>query len=111
MEFGDCLKALRLKNDLTLRDLSKLVSLGYPYLSDIENNKKPAPNDRSLLCIASALSLNKSEQMDFFDSAAKSKSKKDNDFHLPADISFYIINNKDEIANIRKKILLNSSEK
>lgn len=111
MKFGNCLKTLRSKNNLTLRDLSKMVNLSYSYLSDIENNKKAAPNDKSLLRIASVLNLNESEQIVFFDSAAESKSGKNNDYHLPADISYYITNNKDERASIRKKILFNSSRK
>ena len=44
MRFGDYLKSIRLRKDLTLRELSTSVNLGYSYLSEIENNKKSAPN-------------------------------------------------------------------
>ena len=56
--------------------MSELVNLGYSYLSDIENDKKPAPNDKSVLLMADILHLSENERIAFFDSAAFSKDNK-----------------------------------
>lgn len=91
MRFGDFLKFFRVQRGMTLRDLSSKVNLGFPYLCDIENNRKAAPNDMALLKIASILKLSVSEKAEFFDLAAESKRNIDkNNFHIPADIGEYI---------------------
>lgn len=102
---------MRTKKGLTLRDLSKRIKLGHAYLSDIENNRKPAPNDKALIKMATIFELNSLERELFFDSAVLSKSEKDlNNFYLPADISLYIIEN-DAIKNtIRKNIKENVTD-
>lgn len=96
MRFGDYLKSIRIRKNLTLRELSARVNLGYSYLSDIENNKKSAPNDQAILLLADILNLNARERVLFFDAAAKSKQGIDkSNFHIPADIGEYIsLNNK-----------------
>lgn len=81
--------------------MSELVNLGYSYLSDIENGKKPAPNDKSVLLMADILHLSEDERIAFFDSAAFSKDKDKNNFHIPVDISVYIISNEDIKSQIR----------
>lgn len=101
MDFGAILKQKRIQNHFTLRRMAELVGLGYSYLSDIENGKKPAPNDKSVLLMADILNLSEAEKIEFFDSAAFSKSNDKNNFHLPADISEYIVNNENLKSQIR----------
>ena len=105
MRFGDYLKTMRIRKNLTLREVSTIVNLGYSYLSDIENNKKSAPNDQAILLLADILNLNARERVMFFDAAAKSKQGTDkNNFHLPADVSEYISLNDKVKAEVRNNI-------
>lgn len=105
MRFGDYLKSIRIRKNLTLRELSTSVNLGYSYLSEIENNKKSAPNDRALLLLADVLNLNARERVVFFDAAAKSKQGIDkNNFHIPADIGEYISLNKKAKLELRNNL-------
>lgn len=101
MDFGTLLKQKRMQNNLSLRRLSELVNLGYAYLSDIENCKKPAPNDMAVLLLADILKLSESERITFFDAAAYSKRNDKNNFHVPVDISEYISNNETIKTQIR----------
>ena len=107
MKFGDYLKMLRIRKNLSLRDLADKVNLSFSYLCDIENNRKSAPNDKSLLLLANVLCLNNYERDAFFDKAAETKKMVDeNNFHLPADIGQYIVFNdrvKTNLRNIIKK--------
>lgn len=103
MDFGTLLREKREQNNISLRQLSELVSLGYSYLCDIENGKKPAPNDKSVLLLSKVLDLNYDEQIEFFESAAFSKSKDDSNFHIPVDIGEYIISNEEVKSEIRHK--------
>lgn len=105
MRFGDYLKTMRIRQNLTLRELSTRVNLGYSYLSDIENNKKSAPNDQALLLLADSLNINARERVVFFDAAAKSKQGIDkNNFHIPADIGEYISSNDKVKTELRNNI-------
>lgn len=105
MRFGDYLKSMRIRKNLTLRELSTHVNLGYSYLSDIENNKKTAPNDQAILSLADILNLNSRERILFFDAAAKSKQGVDkNNFHIPADIGEYISLNDKAKVEVRNNI-------
>lgn len=106
MEFGELLKQKRKQRDLSLRRMSELVNLGPSYLSDIENGKKPAPNDKSVLLLADILNLSENERIIFFDGAALSKRQDENNFHIPVDISECIYNNellKSQIRNRKNK--------
>ena len=105
MRFGDFLKFFRVQRGMTLRDLSSKVNLGFPYLCDIENNRKAAPNDMVLLKIASILKLSVFEKAEFFDLAAESKRNIDkNNFHIPADIGEYISLNEKTKNELRKNM-------
>jgi transcriptional regulator with XRE-family HTH domain len=101
LNFGTLLKEKRKQRNISLRKMSELVNLGYSYLSDIENDKKPAPNDKSVLLMADILHLSENERIAFFDSAAFSKDKDKNNFHIPVDISAYISSNEDIKSQIR----------
>lgn len=82
--------------------MSELVNLGYSYLCDIENGKKPAPNDKSVLLLSKTLDLTENEQIEFYESAALSKNKDDCNFHIPVDIGEYIISNEEVKLEIRQ---------
>lgn len=103
MDFGTLLREKRKQKSISLRQLSELVNLGYSYLCDIENGKKPAPNDKSVLLLAKVLNLSYNEQIEFYESAALSKNKYDTNFHIPVDIGEYIISNEEVKSEIRNK--------
>lgn len=87
--------------------MSELVNLGLSYLSDIENGKKPAPNDKSVLRLADILNLSEDERIIFFDIAALSKKQDKNNFHIPVDISeciYYSESLKSQIRNRKNKL-------
>ena len=83
MEFGEFLRQKRKQRNLSLRRMSELVNLGFSYLSDIENGKKPAPNDKSVLLLADILNLSEDERIIFFDGSDLSKEQYKNNFHIP----------------------------
>lgn len=52
--FGDRIKELRDKKDLSLRELAKQLKLTAPFLSDIETGKR-FPSDDTMMLLANAL--------------------------------------------------------
>lgn len=111
MQFGSLLKHYRQKRRISLREFSRLVKLGHSYLSEIENNHKPAPNDVSLMKMTKALGLNDEEKIHFFDTASLSKNLTDtSNFHMPADISDYILHNGVAKDRLRKEIYSNNKQ-
>ena len=111
MPFGDCLKKYRKHCNLSLRQLSKRVGLSCSYLSEIESNQKPPPNDRVLIILSKKLGLNDEERVCFFDAAMYSKNTFDKaNFHIPADIGEYLINHKEAKRIVRKSLKINNKK-
>lgn len=61
--FGEYLKQLRLKRELTLKKLANLAGLSPSYLSRIERGKRNIPNARFLNKLAPHLNLSSQEIM------------------------------------------------
>lgn len=104
MKFGEYLKVSRKTRNISLRELSEEINLSFSYLCDIENGKKPAPNDKALIKMVDCFKFNLQEKSRFFDLAAESKGDKDNDFHIPADIGKYILQNDNVKKTLRNDI-------
>lgn len=64
--FGARIRDLRRKNDLSLRELGRLINLSAPFISDIELNKR-FPSEETLLALASVLGVS-ADHLRSFDS-------------------------------------------
>ena len=86
LTFGAFLRARRLGKNLTLRALAELLGISPVHMSNIENDRRPAPKGQVLSCIVEILQLNKDDAELMYDLAARSK-------HIPsvaADLPEYI---------------------
>ena len=59
--FGNTLRNLRLKADVGLRELGRLINKSPGYLSDVELDNVPPPSEEVIIKISSALGVNKKE--------------------------------------------------
>lgn len=59
-DFGTYLK-LRRKSKMTQRELAKRIGVGFPYISKIENNVEPPPNDALLIKLSKELDIDMDE--------------------------------------------------
>lgn len=71
--FGELLKELRLKHDVTLREAARQAGISAPYLSDIERGRKSAPSRDVLKKLVTALHLEKEEADQVYDLAGKTQ--------------------------------------
>lgn len=55
-DFGTYLK-LRRKSKMTQRELAKRIGVGFPYISKIENNVEPPPNEALLIKLSKELEI------------------------------------------------------
>jgi transcriptional regulator with XRE-family HTH domain len=63
MEFGSFLKELRIKQGLSMRELSRRSGISQAYISQIEMGKKGVPSPEQLLKLAPHLDVNYMELM------------------------------------------------
>ncbi|MDR1629532.1 MAG: helix-turn-helix domain-containing protein [Oscillospiraceae bacterium] len=94
MTFGAFIRDKRLKRNISLRYLVELLDLSPVHLSNIENDRRPAPKDEVLKRIIEVLQLNKQEQIEMYELAAKSKDIPT----VPGDLPEYISAN--ELARV-----------
>lgn len=87
MTFGKYIKTRRLKLDIGLRELAEQIGISPSYLTEIENNKKPAPSNDILDQIAKLLNINDDSLALFFDLAVETKGD------IAEDIKKFIIEN------------------
>jgi transcriptional regulator with XRE-family HTH domain len=81
-EFGEILKAARLKAGFGLRRFADMIEMPAPNLSAIEHGRRPAPDDPAKLrdiAVALGLEEDSKEWSDFFDAASRRDA-------LPADV-------------------------
>ncbi len=68
MNFGQRIRELRKKKDLTQRDLAQRVSVDFSYISKIENNKlEHTPSVETIVRLAHALETDELELMELAD--------------------------------------------
>ena len=94
ISFGAFLRSKRLCRNISLRYLVELLDLSPVHLSNIENDRRPAPKGEVLKKIIEVLQLNKQEQIDLYELAAKSKDIPS----VPNDLPEYISTN--ELARV-----------
>jgi len=92
--FGAFIREKRQRKSISLRYLVELLDLSPVHLSNIENNRRPAPKDEVLKKIIEVLQLNKQEQEEMYELAAKSKDIPT----VPGDLPEYISGN--ELARV-----------
>lgn len=93
--FGVFLKEKRLSCNYSYRELSKLLNISAPYLSDIEKGRRNAPSLEKLEMLANILSLDKEEKQLMYNLAGKKKNT------LPPDLPDYIKDNTEVIVALR----------
>ena len=59
--FGKKLRDLRVKSDIGLRELARLINKSPGYLSDVEQDHVPPPSEEAILKIADVLQVDKNE--------------------------------------------------
>jgi len=91
-------KRLELEPEISLRKMAELLQLSPVYMSNIEKGRNPAPKDDILTNIARLLKLNKQEQEQMYELAAKTKTYKP----VPVDLTDYISAN--ERARIAMRV-------
>ena len=82
-------KRLALEPYLSLRKLAELLDISPVYMSNIENDRNPAPKDDILANMARLLRLDKTDQTMMYELAAKSKTYT----AVPGDLPEYISSN------------------
>ena len=92
--FGAFIRAKRREKSISLRKLCELLDLSPVHMSNMENDRRPAPKDEVLLRVIDVLNLNKQEQILMYDLAARSKSLT----AVPSDLPEYIAAN--ELARV-----------
>ena len=84
--FGSFLREKRMARGLTLRGMAAKLDLSPVYLSNIENDRRPAPTRAYLERLEQELHLNKAETEQMLDLAAKSQNNR-----VSADLPDYIM--------------------
>lgn len=95
--FGAFIREKRLRKNISLRYLVELLDLSPVHMSNIENDRRPAPKDEVLRRIIKVLELNKQEQEEMYELAAKSKDIPT----VPGDLPEYISGNELARAALR----------
>lgn len=76
LTFGSFVRQKRIERDMSLRTLAQKLELSPVYMSNIENNLKPAPSQAKLDKIAQLFMLDKAERELMWDLAAKSRKQR-----------------------------------
>ena len=96
--FGSFLRKKRLAKDITLRKMADKLNISPVYMSSIETGRRAAPKDDILQNIAKFLMMDKHEQEQMYELAAKSKTFT----AVPGDLPEYISEN--ELARIALRV-------
>lgn len=94
-KFGKYIQAKRIEKGKSLRRFAEEVEIAAPYLSEIENGTRPAPEREVLDRIVKALFLNIEEQRFVYDLVAEEKG------NIAQDIPQYIKENEIVIRALR----------
>jgi len=82
MRFGDYIKQKRLQHpdELTLKEVSKMLGISLSFLSDVENNRRKPFDKNKIEMLAAKLGLTAEEKATMFDLAARGRKE------VPSDI-------------------------
>ena len=100
LTFGSFIRSRRLASEpyISLRKLAELLNISPVYMSNIENDRNPAPKDDILENMSQILKLNKQEREQLYELAAKSKTYT----AVPGDLPEYISAN--ELARVALRV-------
>ena len=100
LTFGAFVREKRLVSDpyISMRKLAELLEISPVYMSNIENNRNPAPKADILEQIVAILKMSKREREQLHDLAAKSK----NYTAVPGDLPEYISSH--ELARVALRV-------
>ncbi len=100
LTFGSFIRSRRLASEpyISLRKLAELLNISPVYMSNIENDRNPAPKDDILEHMSQILKLNKQEREQLYELAAKSKTYT----AVPGDLPEYISAN--ELARVALRV-------
>lgn len=76
LTFGSFVRQKRLEREMSLRTLAQRLELSPVYMSNIENNLKPAPSQAKLDKLAQLFLLDKADTELMWDLAAKSRKQR-----------------------------------
>lgn len=76
LTFGSFVRQKRLEREMSLRTLAQKLELSPVYMSNIENNLKPAPSQAKLDKLAQLFMLDKADTELMWDLAAKSRKQR-----------------------------------
>ena len=98
--FGAFIKAKRLNLDpyISLRKMAEMLNLSPTYMSKIETERYPAPKGEILASFAHILKLDKAEEEQMYELAAKTKENNT----VPADLPEYL--NAKEYARVALRV-------
>ncbi len=100
LTFGSFIRSRRLASEpyISLRKLAELLNISPVYMSNIENDRNPAPKDDILENMSQILKLDKQEREQLYELAAKSKTYT----AVPGDLPEYISAN--ELARVALRV-------
>lgn len=100
LTFGSFIRSRRLASEpyISLRKLAELLNISPVYMSNIENDRNPAPKDDILEHMSQILKLDKQEREQLYELAAKSKTYT----AVPGDLPEYISAN--ELARVALRV-------
>lgn len=104
MTFGELLKELRLKHNLSIRETARKAGISAPYFSDMERGRKSAPSREVLMKIVDVLGLDKDEAEQLYDCAGKAQNT------IPYDLPEYIMDRDYVAAALRTAKDLNAGK-
>lgn len=102
MEFGQQLKNIRIKKDVSLRKLAEALGVSAPYLSDVERGQRKPLSGEHLNKVAEILKLTEEERQSLFDAAAENRGE-----IVASDVILYAGKVKTVSAALRKARELN----
>ena len=86
--FGEYIKDLRKKSEISLRKAAEGIEISPAYMSDIEAGKRNPPNMDKLHRLAIVLNMNKDQESIMFDLAGANRNE------VPSDLQKYIKENR-----------------
>lgn len=100
LTFGSFIRKKRLESEpyISLRKLAERLDISPVYMSNIENDRNPAPKDDILEHMSQLLKLDKQEREQLYELAAKSKTYT----AVPGDLPEYISAN--ELARVALRV-------
>lgn len=104
IRFGDFIKKKRQEHpdELTLKEVSKMLEISLSFLSDVENNRRKPFDRKKIILFAEKLGLNDEEKATMFDLAARDRGE------VPYDIEDIMMYG--EIGDMARMALRKSNE-